>query len=247
MKIVIIGGTGLIGSKLVGRLRGEGHDAVAAAPATGVNTVTGDGLAEVLEEAQVVVDVANSPSFDAVPAQEFFAAAGRNLLAAEAAAGVAHHVTLSVVGTERLLDSGYFRAKLLQEDLVRQSGRPYTILRSTQFFEFMNGIPASNAEGGIIRLSPALVQPVAADDVAAALAEIALEPPVNGTIELAGPDIFPLAGIVGRALAAASDERIVVPDPHARYFGVELGEHTLVPSSLPRIGPTTFAAWVAGR
>jgi uncharacterized protein YbjT (DUF2867 family) len=245
MKIVVIGGSGLIGSKVVGRLRQGGHMVIAASPASGVNTVTGDGLPEALEKTQVVIDVANSPSFDAAAAWDFFFASGNNLLAAEAAAGVEHHIALSVVGTDRLLDSGYFRAKKVQEDLIRESGRPYTIVRSTQFFEFAKGIAGSSMEGQIVKLSPAFVRPVAADDVAETLAQVAVSPPVNGTVEIAGPEEFHLSDLVGRVLAASLDERIVVADPHARYFGVELGERTLVPAGTPRLTPTNLDTWLS--
>lgn len=244
MKIVVIGGTGLIGTKLVGRLRQGGHMVVAASPGTGVNSVTGDGLSEALEGTDVVVDVANSPSFAADAAWDFFLRSGQNLMAAESAAGVRHHVALSVVGTERLLGSGYFRAKLLQEKLVQDSGRPFTILRATQFFEFMKNIAGSSMDGQIVKLSPALVQPVAADDVAEALAGIVVRPPVNGTVELAGPQSFHLSDLVGRVLAATLDERIVIADRHASYFGVELDEKTLMPGGAPHIAPTRFETWL---
>jgi uncharacterized protein YbjT (DUF2867 family) len=245
MNIVVIGGSGLIGSKLVVLLRRGGRDVIAASPSSGVNTVTGEGLPEAMENAQVVIDVANSPSFEAAVAWDFFFQSGHNVFAAEKACGVKHHVALSVVGTDRLLDSGYFRAKLLQEDLVRKSGIPFTILRSTQFFEFMRGIAGSNMEGQVVRLSPALTQPVAADDVAETLALAALRPPVNGTIELAGPELFRLSDIVGRVLAAHHDERLVVADARASYFGVHLEERTLIPSGQPRIAPTSLDAWLA--
>jgi uncharacterized protein YbjT (DUF2867 family) len=244
MKIVVIGGTGLIGSRLVGRLRQGGHMVIPAAPATGINTVTGDGLPEAMENAKVVVDVANSPSFEGEAAWDFFFASGNNIFAAESAAGVQHHIALSVVGTDRLLDSGYFRAKQLQEDLVRKSGVPFTILRATQFFEFMGGIAGFSTESQIVRLPPALTQPVAADDVAEALARIAVHAPVNGTLELAGPEPFRLSDVVGRVLAVNHDERLVIADPHARYFGVEIGENTLIPGGAPSIAPTTLEAWL---
>ena len=243
MKIVVIGGSGLIGSKLVSRLRQIGHDVVAASPNTGVNTITGEGLAEALAGAQVVVDVANSPSFDAKPALEFFETSGRNLLAAEKAAGVRHHLALSVVGTERLLESGYFRAKMAQENLIKASGIPYTILHSTQFFEFIDAIIKSGVDGDVIRLSPALVQPIAADDVVAALADLAVAAPINGTIEVAGPDQFPLDGLARTVLAAKNDKRQVVADVHARYYGAELSDLTLTPSDHPRFAPTRFQDW----
>jgi uncharacterized protein YbjT (DUF2867 family) len=242
---VVIGGSGLIGTKLVGRLRQGGHDVVAASPSSGVNTVTGDGLPDAMEDAQVVVDVANSPSFDGAVAWDFFFTSGHNILAAEAAAGVKHHVALSVVGTDRLLDSGYFRAKLVQEELIRESGIPYTILRSTQFFEFMGGMASANTESQIVRLSPALTQPVAADDVAETLAQISLRAPVNGIVELAGPEPFRLSDIVGRVLAVNHDERLVIADPDAKYFGVHLQERTLIPSENPYIAPTNLDAWLS--
>jgi uncharacterized protein YbjT (DUF2867 family) len=244
MKIVVIGGTGLIGTKLVGRLRQFGHAVVAASPGTGVNSVTGDGLPEAMEGTDVVVDVANSPSFAADAAWDFFLRSGQNLMAAESASGVRHHIALSVVGTERLLGSGYFRAKLLQERLVRESGRPFTILRATQFFEFMKSIAGSSMDGQVVKLSPALVQPVAADDVAAALADIVVGPPVNDTVELAGPEPFHLSDLVGRILAAGLDERIVIADRHASYFGVELDDETLMPGRTPHIAQTAFETWL---
>jgi len=243
MKIVVIGGTGLIGSKLVNRLRQRGHEVVAASPNTGVNTITGEGLAEALAGAQVVVDVSNSPSFDAKPALEFFETSGRNLLAAEAKAGVRHHIALSVVGTERLLESGYFRAKMAQENLIKASGIPYTILHSTQFFEFIDSIIKSGADGEVLRLPPALIQPIAADDVAAALADLAVGAPVNGTIEVAGPDQFRLDALARTVLASKDDRRQVIADVHARYYGVELSDLTLTPSDHPRFAPTRFLDW----
>ncbi len=240
MKIVVIGGSGLIGSKLVNRLRQMGHEVVAASPNTGVNTITGEGLAEALAGAQVVVDVANSPSFEAKPALEFFETSGRNLLAAEAKAGIRHHLALSVVGTDRLLESGYFRAKLAQENLIKASGIPYTILHSTQFFEFIESIIRSGVDGDVIRLSPALIQPIASDDVVAALADLAVGTPVNGTIEVAGPDQFPLNELARTVLAAKDDRRQVIADVHARYYGAELSDLTLTPSDHPRFAPTRF-------
>lgn len=244
MKIVVIGGTGLIGTKLVNRLRQNGHEVVAASPNTGVNTITREGLAEALVDALVVVDVANAPSFEDRAVLEFFETAGRNLLAAEAAAGVRHHVALSVVGTERLLDSGYFRAKLAQEKLIKASKIPYTILRSTQFFEFTDSIIHSAKDGDVIRLSPALFQPIAADDVVAALADLAVGPPVNGTVEVAGPDQFPLDKFAQKYLDANNDKRRVIADIHARYFGIELNDQSLTPGDKPRIGSTRFEAWL---
>ena len=243
MKIVVIGGSGLIGSKTVNRLRDAGHEVVAASPNTGVNTITGEGLPEALAGAQVVVDVANSPSFEDKAALEFFQTSGRNLLAAEATAGVGHHVALSVVGTERLQQSGYFRAKLAQEKLIKASGIPYTIVRSTQFFEFLRGIAQSGTAGKTVDLSPAYVQPIASDDVAAAMADVTLGKPVNGTIEIAGPERVRLNELVGRYLKATNDPREVVTDVHAHYFGAELNDQSLVPGDNPRIGAIRFEEW----
>ena len=245
MKIVVIGGTGLIGTKLVNKLRQSGHEVVAASPASGVNTITGEGLAEALAGAQVVVDVANSPSFEDRAALEFFETSGRNLLAAEAAAGVGHHVALSVVGTDRLLENGYFRAKMAQEKLIKASKIPYTILRSTQFFEFVSGIAQSGTVGQTVHLSPALVQPIVSDDVADAMADVTLGAPVNGTIEIAGPERVRLDELVGRFLRATQDPREVVTDVHARYFGVELNDQSLTPGDNPRIGSTRFEDWLS--
>jgi len=245
MKIVVIGGSGLIGTKLVNRLRQAGHEVVAASPNSGVNTITGEGLAQALAGAQVVVDVANSPSFEDHAALEFFETSGHNLLAAEAAAGVRHHVALSIVGADRLPDSGYLRAKLAQEELIKASRIPYTIVRSTQFFEFMNGIAQSATAGQTVRLSPALMQPIASDDVAAALADVAVGAPANGTIELAGPERLGLEELVRRFLSAKKDARQVVADVHARYFGTELDDRSLTPGDHPRIGPTRFGEWLS--
>ena len=244
MKIVVIGGSGLIGSRVVARLRARGHEVVAASPATGVNTVTGEGLAIALAGAEVVVDVANSPSFDTTAALAFFEAAGRNLLTAEKAAGVRHHVALSVVGTERLLAFGYFSAKLAQEDLIRNSGQPYTIVRATQFFEFIGGIADEATHGGSVRVSPARIQPMAADDVAAAVADAALSAPVNGTIEIAGPESFPLDHLVRKYLDGRNDRRSVVTDPAARYFGIELDDRSLTPDPGARLGAIRFDDWL---
>jgi uncharacterized protein YbjT (DUF2867 family) len=245
MKIVVIGGSGLIGSKLVIRLRAGGHEVIAASPNSGVNTITGEGLADALANARVVVDVANSPSLDDRTALEFFETSGRNLLAAEAAAGVRHHLALSVVGTERLLESGYFRAKMAQENLIKSSGIPYTILHSTQFFEFINTIAKSAVDDDVIRLAPALVQPIASDDVAAALADLAVGPPMNGIVEVAGPETFPLDQLARTALAAVDDRRQVVADVHARYFGALLSDVTLLPADHPRFAPTRFGDWLS--
>jgi uncharacterized protein YbjT (DUF2867 family) len=244
MKIIVIGGSGLIGSKLVNRLRERGHEVVAASPKSGINTITGEGLAEALAGAQVVVDVANSPSFADQDVLAFFETSGRNLLAAEAAAGVTHHVALSVVGSDRLPDSGYMRAKMAQEKLIKASGIPYTILRSTQFFEFINSIIKTSIEGDAVRLSPALIQPVASDDVVAALADLAVGPPLNGTVEVAGPESFPLDELAVNALAASGDKRHVIADVHARYFGAELNDGSLISVDNPRIGSIRFQDWL---
>jgi uncharacterized protein YbjT (DUF2867 family) len=244
MKIVVIGGTGLIGSKLVKNLRERGHDVLAAAPNTGVNTITREGLAGALDGADVVVDVANAPVWEDKAVLDFFETSGRNLLAAEAAAGVRHHVALSIVGSERLPDNGYFRAKVAQENLIKASGIPYTILRATQFFEFVGGIAQSAAVGDEIRLSPALIQPIASDDVAAALAEVAVAPPVNGTLEVAGPEAIPLDELVRRFLRSTEDPRKVLPDVHARYFGAELDDQSLTPGKNPRLGAIRFEDWL---
>ncbi|MDQ0024569.1 uncharacterized protein YbjT (DUF2867 family) [Variovorax paradoxus] len=247
MKIVIIGGSGLIGSKLAARLRHAGHEVVAASPSTGVNTLTGEGLKEALAGAQVVVDVANSPSFEDEAVLRFFETSGRNLLAAEAEAGVAHHIALSVVGTDRLLTSGYFRAKQAQEDLIEASPVPYTIVQATQFFEFLGGIANAGAAGSEIRLSHALVQPIAAEDVTAALAEIVNESPAGGRVEIAGPEAVPLDDLVRRFLAATGDARQVVTDAEAAYFGVHLDDRSLTPAMGARLAPTGFEAWVQQR
>jgi uncharacterized protein YbjT (DUF2867 family) len=243
MKIVVIGGTGLIGKKLIPLLRGRGHEAVAASPASGVNTITGEGLHEALAGANVVVDVTNSPSWEDAAVMEFFDKSTRNLLAAEAAAGVRHHVALSVVGADRMADSGYMRAKVNQENLLKAGRTPYTILRATQFFEFLGGIADLGAEGNTVRLSTAPMQPVAADDVAATLADVALASPANGVIELAGPEKMSIADFVGRFLAAKGDQRKVVGDPEALYSGAKLDSRGIAPGANPRIGPTQFVAW----
>jgi uncharacterized protein YbjT (DUF2867 family) len=245
MKIVVIGGTGLIGKKLVNKLSQNGHEVVAASPASGINTITGEGLAKALAGAQVVVDVTNSPSFEDKAVLEFFETSGRNLLAAEAAAGVGHHIALSVVGTDRLLASGYFRAKMAQENLIKASRIPYTILRSTQFFEFVSGIAKAATDGQTVRLSPALVQPIVSDDVADALADIAVGKPVNGTVEVAGPEPIGLAELVRRYLSANRDARKVTTDVHASYFGTELNDQSLTPGDNPRIGKTRFEDWLS--
>jgi uncharacterized protein YbjT (DUF2867 family) len=246
MKIIIIGGTGLIGTKLASKLRQKGHDVIPASPSTGVNTITGEGLAEALSGAETVVDVANSPSFEDRAVLKFFETSGRNLLAAEAAAGVRHHVALSIVGTDRLPECGYFRAKLAQENLIKASKISYTILRATQFFEFVGGVIDSASDGQIVRLSPALFQPVASDDVAAALADVTLDAPVNGMIELAGPERFSLDDFARLYLTATKDPRKVVADIHARYFGAELDDRSLTPDGNPRLGSVRFETWLAG-
>jgi uncharacterized protein YbjT (DUF2867 family) len=247
MKIVVIGGTGLIGSKTVNRLRALGHEVIAASPNSGVNTITGEGLAEVMEGTDVVVDLANSPSFEDKAVMEFFQTAGRNLMAAESKAGIKHHIALSIVGTERLQDSGYMRAKLVQENLIRESGIPFSIIHSTQFFEFLGGIAASAAKGDAIHLSPAAVQPIASDDVADAVTDVAVGAPLNGTIEIAGPEKVGLAILVGRYLDKMGDPRAVVADEHALYFGAELNDGSLVPGPGARIGKINFETWFASQ
>lgn len=244
MKIVVIGGTGLIGSKLVKNLRERGHDALAASPNTGVNSITREGLAQAMDGAEIVVDVANAPSWEDKAVLEFFETSGRNLLAAETAAGVRHHVALSIVGSERLPENGYFRAKVAQENLIKASGIPYTILRATQFFEFVGGIAQSATVGEEICLSPALIQPMASDDVVAALADVTLATPVNGTVEVAGPEAMPLDELVRRFLRATQDTRKVVPDVHARYFGALLDDQSLTPGKNPRLGAIRFEDWL---
>lgn len=245
MKIVVIGGTGLIGSKVVESLTRSGHEVFAAVPSTGVDTVTGEGLARALEGAEVVVDVANSPSFEDQPAMDFFQAAGRNITAAETAAGVRHHIALSVVGTERLQHSGYFRAKLVQERLIKASPIPYTLLHATQFFEFLRGIAGSATMGDTVRLPPARFQPMAARDVAAAVAAAALAPPANDTLEVAGPDIFRIDELVARVLDYDKDPRKVIADPDALYFGVSVDDMSLMPGPDASLGTTGFDWWLA--
>jgi uncharacterized protein YbjT (DUF2867 family) len=245
MKIVIIGGSGLIGSKVVRKLRDQGNEAVPASPNTGVNTLTGEGLAEVLKGADVVVDVSNSPSFEDTAVLNFFRTSTSNLLEAEAAAGVRHHVALSVVGTDRLSESGYMRAKITQEKLIEQSSIPYSIVHATQFFEFMKGIADAATDGGTVRLAPVLIQPMAAEDVATEVAKVSVGAPLNRIIEVAGPEQFRLDEIVRRYLTAREDPRSVVVDPHARYYGAELGERTLVPDNNATIGETKFEDWLS--
>jgi uncharacterized protein YbjT (DUF2867 family) len=242
MKIVVIGGTGLIGSKTVAILRQGGHEVIAASPQSGVNTITGEGLKEAMAGAQVVIDLANSPSFEDKAVLEFFEISGRNLLAAEAAAGVRHHVALSIVGTDRS-DNGYFRAKVAQEKLIEASGIPYTIVRATQFLEFLGTIAASSADGNIVRLSPGLFQPIAAEDVAAIVADVALAAPRNGIVEIAGPERAPFNEIIARYLKAVGDPREVVSDPEARYWGGRVEERSLVPLGDARLGRIGFDEW----
>jgi len=244
MKIVVIGGTGLIGTKLVKNLSERGHDVLPASPNTGVNTITCEGLAKALDGAEVVVDVVNAPVWEDKAVLEFFETSSRNLLAAEAAAGVRHHVALSIVGSERLPDNGYFRAKVAQENLIKASAIPYTILRATQFFEFVGGIAESATVGEEIRLSPALIQPIASADVAAALADVAVAPPANGTVEVAGPEAMPIDELIRCFLRAMQDTRKVVPDVRARYFGGILSDRTLTPGENPRIGAIRFEDWL---
>ena len=244
MKIVVIGGTGLIGSKTIPILRQGGHEAVAASPNTGVNTITGHGLKEALAGTQVVIDLANSPSFEDRAVLEFFETSGRNLLAAEATARVQHHVALSIVGTDRTPDNGYFRAKVAQEALITKSGIPYTIIRSTQFMEFLRAIADSSAAGGTVRLSPGLFQPIAADDVAAIVADVALGAPRHGIVEIAGPERAPFNELVARYLKAVGDPRQVVSDPEARYYGGRVEEHSLVPLGQARLGHIGLDEWL---
>src|SRR2546423_4453956 len=244
MKIVVIGGTGLIGSKTVAILRHGGHEVVAASPNTGVNAITGEGVKEAVAGTQVVIDLANSPSFEDRAVLEFFETSGRNLLAAEAPAGVRHHVALSIVGIDRSRDNGYFRAKVAQEKLIEGSRIPYTIIRSTQFMEFLRGIADSGAEGNVVRISPGLFQPIAADDVSAVVAEVALAVPRNGIVEIAGPERAPFNEIVARYLKAVGDLREVVRDPEARYYGGRVEERSLVPLGEARLGSIGFDEWL---
>jgi uncharacterized protein YbjT (DUF2867 family) len=245
MKIVVIGGTGLIGSKLVADLREQGHEAVAASPRLGINTITGEGLGPALEGASVVVDVSNAPSFEEQAVLEFFQTSTRNLLAAEAAAGVGHHVALSVVGTERLAESGYFRAKIAQEKLIRDAPIPYSIVHATQFFEFIPGIADAATDGHTVRLAPAFIQPMAADDVARAVTKVALGAPVNGIVEIAGPESFRLDDLIRQDLGARHDPRVVITDSHAQYFGATLHVCTLIPGEGALLGETHFEDWLS--
>jgi uncharacterized protein YbjT (DUF2867 family) len=244
MKIVVIGGTGLIGSKLVSTLRAKGHEVLAASPDSGVNTITGEGLSAALAGAQVVVDVANSPKFQGPEVLKFFQTSGTNLLAAEERAGVRHHLALSVVGTDRLQDSDYFQAKLAQEKLIKDSPIPYTILRSTQFFEFIGRIPQASADGKSVRVSSALFQPIISDDVVAALAELTLGAPTNSRVDVGGPERFRIDELVERVLTANGDTRKVIKDTHADYFGAELNDETLVPGPGARSGAKRFETWL---
>ncbi|NGO14002.1 SDR family oxidoreductase [Streptomyces sp. HC44] len=245
MKVVVIGGTGLIGSKVVARLGEHGHEAVAAAPNTGVNTLTGEGLADALQGASVVIDVSNSPSFEDKAVMEFFRTSTTNLLKAETEAGVTHHVALSVVGTDRLQGSGYFRAKQAQEELIKASGIPYSIVHATQFFEFAKGLADGVTEGDTVRLPAARIQPIVSDDVAAAVGRTAVGGPVNGVVEVAGPEAFELEEFIRMGLAAHNDPRKIVTDPQATYWGAELQENTLLPGPDAHIAETRFAEWLA--
>ena len=245
MKIVVIGGTGLIGSKVVSKLSALGHEAVAASPNSGVNTLTGEGLAEVLNGAQVVVDVSNSPSFEDTAVMNFFQTSTHNLLSHEAAAGVGHHVALSVVGSERLPESGYLRAKVAQEKLIKAGPIPYSIIRATQFFEFVNRIADEATSGNSVRLSPVLFQPMAAEDVANAVCRVATGSPLNGTVEVGGPEQFRFDELIRKGLRASNDQREVIADPHARYFGTELSERSLVPDNAAILGKIRFDEWLA--
>ena len=244
MKIVVIGGTGLIGSKLVRKLREQGHQVVPASPDSGVNTLTGEGLAQAFDGAAVVVDVSNSPSFEDAAVLKFFETSTGNILKAEAAAGVGHHVALSVVGTDRLSESGYFRAKIAQEKLIRESSIPYSIVHATQFFEFIKRMTDDSTVGNTVRLPPVLIQPMAAEDVASAVARVAVGSPVNGVVEVAGPEQFRLDDLIRRDLSERHDPREVIADPEARYFGAELGERTLLPGGDARLGETRLEDWL---
>jgi uncharacterized protein YbjT (DUF2867 family) len=244
MRIVVMGGTGLIGSKLVKKLGGHGHEAIAAAPTSGVDSLTGEGLADALKGASAVVDVTNAPSWEDTAVLKFFETSTRNLLAYGAAAGVGHYVALSVVGTERLLGSGYFRAKLAQENLIKASSIPHSIVRATQFFEFVKQIADYSTEGNKVRLPPALIQPMAADDVASALVRITTNSPVHGTVEIGGPEQFRLDELVRRDLAALQDPREVILDPNGRYYGIQVNERSLVPDNDARLGETRFEDWL---
>lgn len=244
MKIVVIGGTGLIGSKTVAILRQGGHEVIAGSPKNGINSITGEGLKEAMAGAHVVIDLANAPSWEDQAVLEFFQTSSHNILAAEAAAGVRHHVALSIVGTDRMPDNGYFRAKVAQEKLIEAAGSPYTIIRSTQFMEFLGGIATSSTDGNIVRLSPGLFQPIASDDVAAIVADVALAAPRNGIVDIAGPERAPFNAFVARYLKAIGDPREVVSDPDARYFGGRVDEHSLVPLGEARLGRIGLDEWL---
>ena len=244
-KIVVIGGTGLIGKKLVARLLEKGHEVLSASPSSGVNTITGEGLDEALKGARIVIDVANAPVWEDGAVLEFFETAGRNITAAEITAGVEHHIALSVVGTERLLSSGYFRAKMAQENLIKASPIPYTIVRATQFFEFVGSIAQSSTDGDTVRLSSAMMQPIVSEDVASLLADIAGEVPVNGTIEISGPEPIPMDDLVRQFLEATRDPRQVITDPTVGYFGTAVNDQSLTPGANPRLGQTRFQDWLA--
>jgi len=244
MKIVVIGGSGLIGSKVVTMLTQQGHQTLSASPKSGVDTLTGEGLAKVLEGASIVVDVSNSPSFETAAAMEFFTVSTRNILTCEAAAGVKHHVALSVVGSERLTESGYFPAKIVQEKMIKESPIPYSIVRATQFFEFVTGIADGSTDGNTVRVPDALIQPIAADDVAKAVCMVTVGAPINGTVEVGGPEKFRFDALIGLSLKAHNDRRQVVADPQARYFGAALSERTLVAGDNARLGETRFEDWL---
>ncbi|HEY4206679.1 MAG TPA: SDR family oxidoreductase [Puia sp.] len=245
MKIVVIGGTGLIGTKVVTKIRQAGHEVIAASPATGINTITGEGLAEALDNTDIVVDLANSPSFEDKAVMEFFQTAGRNLLAAEINAGVKHHVALSIVGVDLMQDSGYMRAKLAQENLITQSGVPYTIIRSTQFLEFLKGIADQATEGGVVHISDVQFQPIAAEDVSGFVAKAALAAPINGIQEIAGPERFTMPEIIARYLRVVNDPRKVVPNSKAVYYGAQIGIGSLVPAGPAKLGGINFEAWMS--
>ncbi|HKV23004.1 MAG TPA: SDR family oxidoreductase [Candidatus Acidoferrum sp.] len=244
MKIVVVGGSGLIGARLVDKLREQGHETISAAPDSGVNSLSGEGLAEVMKDAAVVVDVTNAPSWEDTAVMNFFETSTRNLLTYGAAARVGHHVALSIVGSERMLDSGYFRAKIAQEKLIKESPIPYSIVRATQFFEFVRGIADFSTEGNKVKLPSALIQPMSAEDVASALAQVAVSKPIKGTLEIGGPEKFHLDELVRQGLKAFKDSREVVTDPHARYYGIPVSERTLIPGEDARLSKTRFADWL---